>query len=226
MAVDPKTHDVFLSSDQKIVRVHNLTGKKPVVTTFITGSGSDLYDALAFNASGSILYVTDRYNYPNIHVVGFNRAGKSVLDVVDPYQGEGLAVAKNGVLFINNNGTERRLACNLWLRLDARAERDDPDDSRERRHPRRLRGGRLQGLHARRSVRDRREAQPGALPGQRRRGQVLEHRQARLTGAVSRSEQPRASRSSRRRSRSRTSALARAGRFRAGTSPCRSRTAS
>jgi hypothetical protein len=105
VAVDPKTHDVFLSSDQKIVRVHNLTGKKPVVTTFVTGSGGDLFDALAFNASGSILYVTDRYNYPNIHVVGFNRAGKSVLDVVDPYQGEGLAVAKNGVLFINNNGT-------------------------------------------------------------------------------------------------------------------------
>ena len=51
---------MFLTSDQKIVRVHNLTGKKPVVSDFVTGSGSDLYDAIAFNASGSILYTTDR----------------------------------------------------------------------------------------------------------------------------------------------------------------------
>jgi hypothetical protein len=104
-AVDPKTHDVFLTSDQKIVRVHDLTGKKPLVTTFVTGAGSDLYDGIAFNASGSILYTTDRYNYPSIHIVGFNRAGKSVLDVVDPYQGEGLGVSRSGVLFVNNNGT-------------------------------------------------------------------------------------------------------------------------
>ena len=106
------------------------------MTTFVTGSGGDLYDALAFNASGSILYATDRYNYPSIHIVGFDRSGKSVLDVVDPYQGEGLAVAKIGVLFVNNNGTERRLPRHLRLGLDARTERHHPDDGRERRHPR------------------------------------------------------------------------------------------
>ena len=93
-------------TDTKIMKVHNLTGNKPVVTTFVSGASSDLYDGIAFNASGSILYTTDRYNYPNIHIVGFNRAGKSVLDVVNPYQGEGLAVARSGLLFVNNNGTD------------------------------------------------------------------------------------------------------------------------
>src|SRR5579871_4832209 len=105
-AIDPKTHDVFLTSDQKIVRVHGLTGKHPKVTTFVQGSGSDLFDALAFKPGGSILYTSDRYNYPSIHIVGYNRAGKSVLDVVDPYQGEGLAVTKSGLVFVNNNGTD------------------------------------------------------------------------------------------------------------------------
>lgn len=105
-AIDPKTHDVFLTSDQKIVRVHGLAGKTPKATTFVQGGGSDLFDGLAFKPDGSILYTTDRYNYPNIHVVAYSRAGKSVLDVVDPYQGEGLAVAKSGLLFVNNNGTD------------------------------------------------------------------------------------------------------------------------
>lgn len=105
-AIDPRSHDVFLTSDQKIVRVHGLTGKHPRVTTFVQGGGSDLFDAVAFKPGGAILYTTDRYNYPDIHIVGYNRAGKSVLDVVDPFQGEGLAVAKSGLVFVNNNGTD------------------------------------------------------------------------------------------------------------------------
>ena len=105
-AIDPKTRDVFLTSDQKIVRVHGLTGKTPKTTTFVQGGSGDLFDAIAFKPGGSILYTTDRYNYPSIHIVGYSRAGKSVLDLVDPYQGEGLAVAKSGLLFVNNNGTD------------------------------------------------------------------------------------------------------------------------
>ncbi len=115
LAIDPQTGDLFIGNAANgIVRVHGLPGS-PVVTTFVAGSGSNLYAGLSFTSDGSILYATSRYNYPNIHVVGFDRTATQVFDVVDPNQGEGLAVAPpattvNGVnvsnnVFVNDNGT-------------------------------------------------------------------------------------------------------------------------
>lgn len=103
-AIDPQSHDVFVTSDAQIIRVQGLTTGKPSQSVF--GPAGNLYDAIAFSPDGSLVYSTDRYGYPNIHIVGFDRNGANVSDVVAPNQGEGLAVARSGTVFVNNNGTD------------------------------------------------------------------------------------------------------------------------
>lgn len=119
IAGDPQSTDLYVSSDNGIFRVQNPSSGHPSVTQFAAGN----FDGIDFNDAGTVLYAAENVGAAAGHVVGFDRAGNTVLDIQVGGGPDGIAVAPptqavNGVnvsnnLFINNNdGTVERIDTN------------------------------------------------------------------------------------------------------------------
>lgn len=119
VASDPQSTDLYVSSDNGIYRVQNPLSAKPTVTQFASGN----FDGLDFNNAGTVLYAAQNVGIAAGQVIGFDRAGNTVLNINVGGGPDGIAVAPpvqavNGVnvannLFINNNnGTVERIDTN------------------------------------------------------------------------------------------------------------------
>lgn len=101
---DPKSTDLVVSTSNGLFRVHDPDSGNPSSTKVADGE----FDGVAVTADGARVYVTD---FARQRVLGFSRAGVKVFDVFVGHGADGIAVARDGDLYVNaNDGTVLRLA--------------------------------------------------------------------------------------------------------------------